>query len=376
MIPCKIKYFSLFLIFGVLFSGVSGAATWDDEIVQIIHAARPSVVIVEARAPFNEKLGPLGDIITGQNNKTTRKWYKSMASGVVWDRKGYVVTTASVAKDAKEFTVRLWCGKSYEADLAGLDEESNLAVLECRLPSGGDFPVLEQRLSPLPEGSWIALLGFGVGGTPSVASGMAGVPAEEFDQPRMWFQFVAPVRPGNSGGALIDSDGKLAGIVLGREEDSGFQAIIRRMSHQSPVGNNPSIYGLSHFGIAIPTLDAERVVRQIIDTGCVQRGWAGVGLRRRTCKSAVDHICLSIVRIIPGSPADKAGLKAGDCLLTLNGHPLHSPGTFGQLVTRTAPGETVDIEFIRDGKTEATAMTIEARPGKKSIRKKMIKSRH
>jgi serine protease Do len=345
---------------------------FDDPVVQIIQAARPSTVNIEARSPISARLGPLGDIIASRQgtNKQAVRWYKSVASGVIWDAEGHVITTASVVKDAVEFSVKTNSSKLYVAHLIGVDPESNLAVLKCHLDPGESLPSLPKRSAELPEGSWIVLLGYGFGGMPTVAPGMAGVPPQQYDPARMWFQFTAPIRPGNSGSAIIDSRGNLAGIVLGKEDDTGFQAVLKKLTQPvSPRTSLSSSQSASRFaasGVAIATDRASDIITQLITKGEVVRGWLGVGVKGTKCRVSGQTICLEIIRLIENSPADIAGLKIGDCLLKYENHLLRTPSELGHLVSSTAPGTSVWISYERENEVFQTPVDIVIRPPRKN----------
>ncbi len=339
----------------------------DDTSIEMIARTRPAVVNIEAKSPLSTRMGPLGDLLSkspasDQPSEKT-KWYTSVASGVIWDSDGHIVTTASLIQDAEKISVRLISGDVFPAELVGKDEETNLAVLKITSETRTQFPHLSPRDSSLPEGAWVALLGYGIGGVPSISTGVAGIPPEQFDPNRNWFQFTAPVRPGNSGSALIDSTGQLAGIVLGREEDSGFQAVIHLLTRQNTTADshssNSRSNSVSNFGIAIPISLATDVIREIITSGNYVRGWIGVIVEAdNTGKST----CLRITDIVEGSPADDAGLNPGDRLLKIDDQELSLPSELGRLVNRSNIGRKLPLVFERDGTRQTLELEIRRKP--------------
>ncbi|MBN1552616.1 PDZ domain-containing protein [bacterium] len=355
---------------------VSHANEWDDHIVSIIRNARPGIVMIEARSPITNKLGPLGEILSSQNPpNANRKWYTSVASGVAWNDSGYVVTTASVVREATDFRILNHFGETYKASLIGLDEESNLSVLRCDTSGNWNPKPIAKRQKPLLEGSWIALLGYGYGGVPTVSAGIAGMAPKEFNSQRCWFQFTAPVRPGNSGSALVDSDGNLAGIVLGREEDMGIQAVLKLLTQRannSPASNptTPATH-FSNYGVAISIADAEKIVDQLIEKGEVVRGWLGVSVQEIACSADSSETCLQIVRVVQNSPADNAGLKQNDILIKYNGKPIHSALELGNFVEDTTPGTSINLDITRDNQIFTISTEITHRPTQKTIRQQM-----
>ncbi|MBN1355148.1 PDZ domain-containing protein [bacterium] len=340
--------------------------SWNDQVVSIIQKARLCVVNIEARSPISSRLGPLGEVIAARQRGSGAIWYKALASGVIWDKQGHIVTTASVVRDAESFIVHFGDDKQALAKLVGQDFESNLAVLKCESDGEYSLSTLPKRPDELPEGSWIALLGYGFGGVPTVSSGLAGIPPQQFDPARLWFQFTAPVRAGNSGSALVDSQGQLAGIVLGKEEETGFQAILKQLTQQSQppdaIHSSQAASCLSNSGVAIPINKASDIIDQLITKGEVTRGWIGVAVQGSSCPVSDQPVCLQVVRLVPGSPADLAGLHLGDCLVNLNNHPLQTPSELGHLVATAPLGEIVQIKFYRGTEEHEASVQITARP--------------
>ncbi len=364
----SLRLSTLIVLIGCIpISAPSAVAGHDDASIELIARTRPAVVNIEAKSPLSTRMGPLGDLLSkspaSQQTGDRTKWYTSVASGVIWDSIGHIVTTASLIQDAEQISVRLISGDVYPAQLVGKDEETNLAVLQITSETRPQFPHLSPRDSNLPEGAWVALLGYGIGGVPSIATGVAGIPPEQFDPNRNWFQFTAPVRPGNSGSALIDSNGHLAGIVLGREEDSGFQAVIHLLTRQSSSSESHSpgsrSNSISNFGIAIPIAMASDVIREIIASGNYVRGWIGVIVEAdNTGKSP----CLRITDIVEGSPADDAGLNPGDRLLKIDDQELSLPSELGRLVTRSNIGRKLPLVYERSGTRQTLELEIRPKP--------------
>lgn len=336
----------------------------DHDTVDLVSSARKSVVSIEAKMPLAQRMGAFGELLDKKiraTNAQRSKWYISMGSGVIWDNKGHIVTTRSIVENASNLTIKCADGKSYDATLIGVDELTNLAVL--RLATS-DVPhelvPAKKRDQKLPEGSWLVLMGYGYGGIPTVSPGMAGIPPEDYDSGRHWFQFTAPLRPGNSGGALIDSKGELAGIVLGREEDIGFNAVVKMLTSRAKKSQTPqSEY--SNFGVAVPLTQAQPVIHQIIREGTVTRGWIGVSVRQLTDLSTQESE-LIVVRVIPESPADHAGLQIGDRIRCLNAHDIHSPVQLGRAIRELHPGQKIPVDFDRNGQRLRSEILIIERP--------------
>ncbi len=341
----------------------------DDETVSIVAKARNGIVNIEARIGLSEQMGPFGKALSNhlsRKDDTQQKWYLSLGSGVVWDDKGNIVTTKSVVKSSDQIMVRSIQGDTFHAKVIGFDDLTNITVLSLESELPASLQPITHREKKLSEGSWLLLMGYGYGGLPTISPGMAGIPPEDYDPGRHWFQFTAPIRPGNSGSALIDSDGRLAGIALGREEDIGFNAVVRMLTSQNQQGLSPSqLNSYSSLGVGIPINQVKPIVDQIIRSGRVIRGWIGVSVREIQQDKAENG--LDVVRIIPGSPADNAGLELGDMIHCINGMDVRNPKDLGRMIHELTPGSRVSIDFSRDGKNLRTDVLILERPAQRDL---------
>ncbi|MGB3976733.1 MAG: trypsin-like peptidase domain-containing protein [bacterium] len=338
----------------------------DDIMVPLIQKARQGIVNIEAKIPMTDKMGRFGQALQSHfedNGLSNPKWYVSMGSGVIWSKDGYIVTTKSVVKTSNDISVRLLNGETHSARLVGADDVTNIAVLRLDADQLKNVRPIAHRTKKLHEGSSLLLMGYGYGGIPTISAGLAGMPPEDFDPSRHWFQFTAPLRPGNSGSALVDSNGNLAGIALGREEDLGFNAVIKLLTGQKESNVPQSqIMSYSSLGVGIPINYAARIVEQIIHTGKVVRGWIGVSVRPFPVNSSHDEHTLQIVRIIPGSPAEEAGLQIGDTMLCVDGVDLTDPESLGRIIQEYSPGTRVNIDFSRNNVNHRTELTVIERP--------------
>jgi serine protease Do len=341
----------------------------ESRIIENVANVRPCVVNIEARCPLTQRLGALGNALSLQNGKSGEnlKWYTSVASGVIWDSDGHIVTTASVVKDASDFVVKTIKGSVIQAQLVGKDEDTNLAVLKIE-PPDPNLNVIPHTTEILPEGSSLILLGYGFGGVPSIAYGVAGMPPEQYNPGQYYFNFTAPVRPGNSGSALIDTRGRLVGIVLGREEEIGYQAVIKLLTQQDQpsekrLGNQNSY---SNFGVAVPVTSAEKIVADIISQGYVVRGWIGVGVKT-LIHEGTQQPYLSIAYVVKDSPADEAGLMQGDVILRIDANEPKTPVQLGEIVASKHPDSDATIEYRRSNEDRKVTVKIKQRPPRDKI---------
>ena len=269
---------------------------------------------------------------------------QAIGSGVIVDAaKGYVLTNHHVVEHADEIKVRLTDDRVYAAKLIGSDPDTDLAVLQIKADRLKALPLGDS--DKMQIGDFVAAIGnpFGIGQT--VTSGIVsalgrsglGRGYEDF------IQTDASINPGNSGGALVNLSGELIGI--------NSQIISR-------TGTNVGI------GFAIPSNMARFVFGEILAHGSVQRGRIGVGGQAELTPEVAKAFGLSTTRgalvtqIVPGSPADKAGLKAEDIILEANGREIRDFAHLRNLIGMMRVGDRVEFKVWRDGKTRIVPVTI------------------
>ena len=254
-------------------------------------------------------------------------------SGVIVDAKnGYIITNAHVVKDAREVMVTLRDNRRLAAKLVGADPGTDIAVVK----------VEPQRLTELKfgdsdalqVGDFVVAIGnpFGIGQTATSgivsALGRSGLSMEGYEH---FIQTDASINPGNSGGALVNLKGELIGINT---------AII------GPAGGNVGI------GFAVPSVMARAVMDQLVRFGEVRRGRLGIAMSNAT---GIDGA--QIAEVEPNSPAAAAGLRKGDVVTALNGHPVRGSAELRARLGVVPAGETVDLKVQRGKETQ----TIKAR---------------
>jgi len=269
----------------------------------------------------------------------------SAGSGVIIDAsKGYVVTNHHVVKDADRVTVTMKDGRQLQAQLIGSDAATDIALL--RVEPKGLSAVSLGDSDAIRIGDVVLAIGnpFGLGQTVTSgivsAMGRSGLNTDNYEG---YIQTDAAINPGNSGGALVDSKGGLIGINT---------AII------APGGGNVGI------GFAVPSNMVKAVVAQLEQFGQVRRGRIGVAVQPIT-PDVASTLSLPGVRgalvgaVETGSPADRAGLKAGDAIVEIDGKPVLGASDLRTRIGLRESGSKVTVTFVREGKRQTTALTIE-----------------
>jgi len=285
--------------------------------------------------------------------------FAAAGSGVIVDaRRGYILTNAHVVDHATGITVTLEDGRSLKAKLVGTDPPTDIAVV--RVHARGLTQIHLGDSARLAVGDFVVAIGNPFGLPHSVTSGIvSGLKRSGFspDDYEDYIQTDASINPGNSGGALVDLRGDLVGINT---------AIL------SGSGDNIGI------GFAIPVDTAARVMRQLIEYGAVDRGQLGVSVYAVTPEMArslgLRKVTGGLVaQVAPGSPADKAGVRAGDVITAVAGHPVESNTDLRDALGFLRVGDGVSIDLLRDGRHEqrhaVLADTLAHIPAQASARK-------
>jgi serine protease DegS/serine protease DegQ len=304
-------------------------------------AALPAVVHVftskevkAQRNPFSDD--PLfrhffGDRLNNNNKPQQRA--SGLGSGVIVSPEGYILTNNHVIEAADEIEVSLNDGRKLPARIVGRDPESDLAVLQIKT-DGKLHPITFGHTEQLHVGDVVLAIGnpFGVGQTVTMgivsALGRSHLGINTFED---FIQTDAAINPGNSGGALIDAAGNLVGINAAIYSRSG---------------------GSLGIGFAIPVSLARSVMEQIIQSGSVTRGWIGVEVQAITSDLADSFGMPSsdgtlISGVMRGSPADRAGVKPGDVLLTVEGRKVNDPQIMLEAIAALLPGRKANVELRR-----------------------------
>ncbi len=317
---------------------------------EAVQRAAPSVVNVFSSKEVRSRRSPLFNDpavrrFFGEPDETQRA--SSLGSGVLVSSSGYVLTNHHVVEAADEIEVALTDGRKLLAKVVGNDPETDLAVLRV---NAENLPAITFGSSDaLKVGDVVLAIGnpFGVGQTVTAgivsALGRTGLGINTFEN---FIQTDAAINPGNSGGALIDAGGNLVGINTAIFSRSG---------------------GSMGIGFAIPVSSAKMVLEQIVKHGAVTRGWIGVEVQEIT-PALAESFKLGgqrgalIAGVLPGGPADHAGVKPGDILVEVEGKPVVDPASMLNLIAALAPGAPATMRFRRKGQDVDATINIGRRP--------------
>lgn len=271
----------------------------------------------------------------GQGNPRGQAPITSMGSGFIVSKDGYVLTNNHVVEGADEIIVRLSDRRELPATLVGTDARSDLAVL--KINDGEDLPVVRIGQSKdLEPGEWVLAIGSPFGFDYTVTAGIVSavgraLPTENYVP---FIQTDVAINPGNSGGPLFNLDGEVVGI-------------------------NSQIYtrsgGFMGVSFAIPVDEAMNVFQQIRDKGSVARGWLGV-LIQEVNRDLAESFGLKrprgalVAEVMVDSPAEQAGLRAGDIVLEYEGESVELSSDLPPMVGRTPVGESASLEVLREGR--------------------------
>lgn len=289
----------------------------------------PSVVTIEIQGTFRNQ-----EVVVGSG------------SGVIWDAEGHIVTNAHVIDAGDAFEVVLSDGRVYPAEVVGVDESTDLAVLS--VEADDLTPITLGSTDDLTVGSSAVAVGspLGLEGGPSVSAGVVSafdriVTVDNSTTLYGMLQADAPITQGSSGGALVDDTGRLIGIT-------------------SAVG--VSSVGVEGIGFSTPVEIVDRVVTEILADGDAAAPLIGItgstAFGTTTDGAGEQPIGVEVVEVVSGSAADDAGLEVGDVVTTLDGTAVDTMDELVAQLRRHAAGDAITVEIERNGATQTIQLTL------------------
>ncbi len=281
------------------------------------------------------------------NNRRRTQPASNLGSGVIVSPEGYILTNQHVVDGADQIEIALADGRTTTAKVIGVDPETDLAVLKVNMTH---LPTITLgRMDQTRVGDVVLAIGnpFGVGQTVTMgivsALGRNHLGINTFEN---FIQTDAAINPGNSGGALVDASGNLLGINTAIYSRSG---------------------GSLGIGFAIPVSTARSVLESIITTGSVTRGWIGVEPQDVTPEIAesfgLEQKSGTIVAgVLQGGPADKAGIKPGDILMSVNGEDITDTTRLLNVIAQIKPGTGAKVHLVRKSRELDLTVMIGKRP--------------
>ena len=313
--------------------------------VDFTQAAERSVeAVVHVKTKYyrqQQYVDPFYQFFFGRPQQSQQPSAMASGSGVILSNDGYIVTNNHVIEDANEIEVVLNDKRTFTAKLIGTDPNTDLALLKIEAT---DLPTIEIGNSDdLRVGEWVLAVGNPFNLTSTVTAGIVSAKARSINilnsdmKIESFIQTDAAVNPGNSGGALVNTRGELVGINTAIASQTGSYA---------------------GYAFAIPTAIMQKVVADLRQYGTVQRALLGIRMLDIT-QQVKDQLSLEsmegvyVGEVISGSAADKAGMKAGDVIVQVDGRPINASSQLQEQIGRKNPGDQITI-LVRRGQRSVT----------------------
>jgi Do/DeqQ family serine protease len=355
----------LIAVTALIFSGISAAQlpeklgdTPVPSLAPIVKKASPAVVNIATRGTLREQRprNPLLEdpffrrFFDAPDVAPRERQFQSAGSGVIVDAKnGYIITNAHVIENADEITVTLLDDRQIKAQIVGRDKPSDVAVLKVAAKNLTEMPLADS--SKAEVGDFVLAIGNPFALNHTVTSGIISALGRSDNNPESYQDFIqtdAPINPGNSGGALVNLQGQLVGVNTAIFSGSG---------------------GNIGIGFAIPSNMVKAVMGQLVQYGEVKRGMLGVQLANQFTPEIAENLGLDNARgalvsqVVEGGAADKAGIKAGDVIISINGRTVANASELRNGIGLMRIGEKIEIGLLREGKPRRVTAVISERDG-------------
>lgn len=309
----------------------------------INNSESPAIMIAQKVGPAVVGISNKGNAY-GFNGQTDTE--QGSGSGVIIDKKGYIVTNNHVVEGATQLTVSLTDGRHVDAKLVGSDPQTDLAVL--KIDANNLTAAIMGDSNKDKVGEMVVAIGNPLGEefAGSVTQGIISALNRTISIGERDFKVIqtdAAINPGNSGGALVNATGELIGINSAKLKLSGVEGM----------------------GFSIPISDVSPIIKQLIANGHISRPWLGIqGLSADTsAKNSIPGV--TIVDVIAGSPADKAGIIQGDIIKSINGETVKDMNGLRDLLTKFKPKDKVTLKIQRSNQDKDLSVTLGEMPTSK-----------
>ncbi len=313
-------------------------ADFERQNIEIFETVSPSVAYIFIEVEQRDFLG------------FSRESGRGTGSGFIWDGAGHVVTNHHVVENASRVAVRLDSGEAIRATVVGAAPDYDLAVLRLQAPRSGLTPISIGSSADLRVGQGVLAIGNPYGLTRTLTTGIISaldrrLPTDSGREIAGMIQTDAAINPGNSGGPLLDSAGRLIGVNTAIISGSGASAGI---------------------GFAVPVDVVNHIVPQIIKHGKAPRPGIGIATASEEAAARLGVDGIIVVRVVPGSSAEQAGLKGvdrrarrlGDIITHVNGNPVRTVAELAAELQKAGIGNTVDLNLVRDGGEATVTVTV------------------
>jgi putative serine protease PepD len=289
---------------------------------------------------------------------------QALGSGFVYDDEGHIVTNQHVVDGATSVSVRLWNGQTYDAEVVGTDRSTDLAVLDVDAPASVLHPIAIADSSKVEVGDAVVAIGSPFGLEQTVTSGIVSALHRTVNAPNNFsindtIQTDAAINHGNSGGPLLNAQGRVIGVNAQIESESG---------------------GNDGVGFAIPSNTVRSIVSQLVESGEVEHAFLGISLQEIPGSAAeeldsVEGVAITEVR--SGTPAARADLRAatgsrlvdgqsyptgGDVITAIDGEEVTTSAELQSAIEARQPGDTVSLRVVRGGDSRTVQVELGTRP--------------
>ena len=321
----------------------------------IIDQNKPAVVYIQVKKKGNGEENTTNKDILENIFGDDSGWTKSdpffkddvsygFGSGFIFDSRGYILTNSHVVKNATEVMVTLADRTDHKAEIIGLDPKTDIGLIKIE---GNTFPSISLGDSDtIKTGQWVLAFGSPYQFIQSVTAGIISATGRHtlgLSDYEDYIQTDAAINPGNSGGPLVDTEGEVIGINTAFLTQTG---------------------GYMGIGFAIPINIARSVAEQLLKDGKVTRAWLGVAIQDAESNTleevnlAASSQAAEVVKIVEGSPAEKAGLRKGDLIISIGGSAIKGASDLRNRIALTSPGTDVEIELYRAGIKQSFTATL------------------